>query len=73
MDLAGKTAVVTGATSGIGLEVAAQLAARGARIIFAVRDMRKAAGAAGELHAGAPSSGAPTSGLNLPPPPYIQP
>jgi len=37
-DLAGKTAVVTGASSGVGLQTAKALTARGARVIIAVRD-----------------------------------
>lgn len=40
--LAGKIAVVTGATSGIGFEVAAALAGAGARVILASRNEAKA-------------------------------
>src|SRR5512146_3338559 len=42
-DLAGKTIVVTGASSGIGLETARALAAMGARIVAVVRNREKAA------------------------------
>jgi NAD(P)-dependent dehydrogenase (short-subunit alcohol dehydrogenase family) len=42
-DLAGKTIVVTGASSGIGLETARALAAMGARIVAVVRNRDKAA------------------------------
>jgi NAD(P)-dependent dehydrogenase (short-subunit alcohol dehydrogenase family) len=41
-DLAGRTFVITGANSGIGLQAARQLAARGGRIVMAVRDPAKA-------------------------------
>jgi NAD(P)-dependent dehydrogenase (short-subunit alcohol dehydrogenase family) len=41
-DLTGKTAVVTGATSGIGLEIARGLAGLGARVVLACRDTAKA-------------------------------
>jgi NAD(P)-dependent dehydrogenase (short-subunit alcohol dehydrogenase family) len=37
-DLTGQTAIVTGASSGIGLETAKALIARGARVVLAVRD-----------------------------------
>src|SRR5262249_53874774 len=50
-----RTAVVTGANRGIGLEVCRQLAAKGLRVIVAARDAQKAADAArtitGEVHA----------------------
>jgi NAD(P)-dependent dehydrogenase (short-subunit alcohol dehydrogenase family) len=50
-DLAGQTVIVTGASSGIGLETARALAGHGARVILAVRDEAKGAAAASTLPA----------------------
>lgn len=41
VDLYGKTAIVTGANTGIGYEIARALAGRGARVVIACRDARK--------------------------------
>ena len=48
-DLAGKTAVVTGANSGLGYETTKALAAAGARVIMACRTLSKAKGAQAKL------------------------
>lgn len=48
-DLTGRTAVVTGANAGLGLEIAAQLAAHGARVVMACRNQTKATSAANEI------------------------
>jgi NAD(P)-dependent dehydrogenase (short-subunit alcohol dehydrogenase family) len=45
----GRTAIVTGATSGIGAAVATELAARGAHVVLAVRDTAKGARVAAEM------------------------
>ncbi len=40
-DLSGKTILVTGANSGLGFETVSALAAKGARVILACRDLAK--------------------------------
>jgi len=51
VSLAGRTAVVTGATSGLGREAAAGLARLGARVVLVGRDRRKTARARDEIRA----------------------
>jgi NAD(P)-dependent dehydrogenase (short-subunit alcohol dehydrogenase family) len=48
-DLSGRTAVVTGANSGIGRVAARELARAGARVVLAVRDVAKGEAAASEM------------------------
>src|SRR5215470_15277175 len=50
-DLTDVTAVVTGASSGIGLEVAPGLASKGAHVVLAVRSSRRGQAAASAIRA----------------------
>ena len=56
MSVAGKTMVVTGATSGIGEVAASELARMGARIVFTARDRERAAATMAKLKAVNPSA-----------------
>jgi NAD(P)-dependent dehydrogenase (short-subunit alcohol dehydrogenase family) len=49
-DLSNRTAVVTGANGGLGLETARALAAAGAQVVMAVRDQDKAAAAVADIN-----------------------
>jgi NAD(P)-dependent dehydrogenase (short-subunit alcohol dehydrogenase family) len=55
-DLTGKTAVVTGANSGLGFHTASALAARGAQVIMACRDAQKADAAASAIRDAVPNA-----------------
>ena len=64
-DQHGRTAVVTGANGGLGLETARQLAAKGAQVVMAVRNQKKAAAAAGEIRTSAPDAALELVALDL--------
>ncbi|WP_407927090.1 SDR family oxidoreductase [Acetobacter garciniae] len=53
-DLHGQVALVTGANSGLGLQVALGLAHRGARLLLPVRDMRRGNAALDQIRAACP-------------------
>jgi NAD(P)-dependent dehydrogenase (short-subunit alcohol dehydrogenase family) len=61
----GRTAVVTGANSGLGFETARVLAERGAAVVLAVRDPAKAKDAAARISASAPGATLSTVRLDL--------
>jgi NAD(P)-dependent dehydrogenase (short-subunit alcohol dehydrogenase family) len=62
-DLSGRTAVVSGANTGLGLQISRVLAARGAHVVLACRDLAKAGHAASQIAAAFP--GASTSIVRL--------
>ncbi len=63
--LAGRTAVVTGANTGLGLETARALAAHGAAVVLAVRVVSKGEAAAADIRASAPGSDVTVQELDL--------
>ena len=64
-DQTGRTALITGANSGIGLQTARVLATHGARVILAGRDRSRLDAAAAEIRAESPSADLDTLVLDL--------
>jgi NAD(P)-dependent dehydrogenase (short-subunit alcohol dehydrogenase family) len=58
IDLSGKRVLVTGVSAGLGVETARVLAAHGAHVVGAARDLAKAERATGQVHADAANGGA---------------
>jgi NAD(P)-dependent dehydrogenase (short-subunit alcohol dehydrogenase family) len=64
-DLTGRTAVVTGANGGLGLETARALAGAGAHVVMAARNQAKAADARADILAGDPDASLEVVELDL--------
>ncbi|WP_330183659.1 oxidoreductase [Nocardia sp. NBC_01503] len=64
-DLQGRTAIVTGASAGLGSETALRLAERGATVVLACRNVEKAAAAAEVIRAVVPGAELPIVRLDL--------
>ena len=64
-DLAGRTAVVTGANGGLGVETASVLAAKGAHVVLAVRNRAKAADAVARIRSESPGASLELVDLDL--------
>ncbi|UUN29956.1 SDR family NAD(P)-dependent oxidoreductase [Streptomyces sp. FIT100] len=64
-DQTGRTAVITGANTGLGFETAAALAERGAHVVLAVRNLDKGKDAADRITARAPGAAVTLQRLDL--------
>ncbi|MGX7829538.1 SDR family NAD(P)-dependent oxidoreductase [Actinokineospora sp. 24-640] len=64
-DQRGRVAVITGANTGLGLETAKALAARGAEVVLAVRDLEKGKAAAADIVGSAPGAEVVVQRLDL--------
>jgi NAD(P)-dependent dehydrogenase (short-subunit alcohol dehydrogenase family) len=64
-DQTGKTAIVTGANSGLGAAITRELARTGATVIMAVRDREKGERAASEIRSGVPDAALELRELDL--------
>ena len=64
-DQSGRTAVVTGANGGLGLETARELARKGAHVVMAVRNQQKAEEAASDIRASVPDASVELVALDL--------
>lgn len=64
-DLSGKLALVTGASDGVGLEIAARLARAGADILMPVRNLQKGEAAAARIRQRTPAAGIRVLSLDL--------
>ena len=64
-DQTGRTAVITGANTGLGYETAAALAAKGAHVVLAVRNLEKGRAAAERISAATPGASVAVQELDL--------
>lgn len=64
-DLAGSLAVVTGASDGVGLQIARRLAVAGADLVLPVRNPEKGAAAAGAIRGAAPGASVELVAMDL--------
>jgi NAD(P)-dependent dehydrogenase (short-subunit alcohol dehydrogenase family) len=64
-DQTGRTAVITGANTGLGYETAAALAAKGAHVVLAVRNLDKGKNAADRIVAATPGASVAVQELDL--------